>query len=132
MSLRDEMAALKDQLMTEVVDGLGFLPHTVALRTYQVTGAHPDAGIPGTRTPVDTPMSPKPKVELRAAFRYVDGGIAAIADARVTSISRVAFTEAELRAADAWLIDGEEFSLIDGGLETRDLEYRALLKRKGA
>ncbi len=160
MSLREEMAALQDELQS-IPRELGFREQEVQIRTPVYSGANADAGIPGTVTYLDTTISPRPRVDIKAVYRTVDGGVVKIGDARVSKISRafILVTEnKELSPAEQialgnqvvlingeivgapltmledseWLIDGERYAVIQGGIQVKDLEYVATLKRMEA
>ncbi|MNY06916.1 hypothetical protein D3C86_1396970 [compost metagenome] len=132
MSFMDDMAALADSLVGIEVD-LGVREHAVSLRSYTRTGANPDAGTLGTLTPTDTPINPRPKVEIKTIRRYVDGEVRTVGDAVVSGISRIAHTYEQLTVAEAWVIAGPgggDFTLIDGGIKVEALGFAAVLKRK--
>lgn len=130
MALRDEMAALYDELQA-IPDELGFRERTVTLRSYTVTGENRARQIPGTRTAVDTVLSPAPMVEevdLVSANQYVlaAGGVIEAGDLRVKGISRT-YAENTLRGASEWVVDGVSYRL--ASLYRRATSWDALIRR---
>lgn len=132
MSFMHDMAALADSLAGIEVE-LGVREHAVSLRTFTRSDGNPDAGTIGTLTPHDTPLRPRPKVEIKAIRRHVDGEVRNVGDAVISKISRVNHTYEELQAAEVWIITGPgggEFTLVDGGIKVELLEFIAIVKRK--
>lgn len=106
------------------------LRNKIIIGTEADIGAVPEAGIPGDLTDQIIEITPTPKVVLKPAYRYVDGGVDKIGDAIVSGISRVNYTEDDLLSAEDWLIDGDVFTLVKGHLEIRPTEFRAVLVRR--
>ncbi len=127
----DKIRAGLDKARTKLAkQRLGGRDHVVKLRTMTVVDAVPDAGDPGTQTPVDVTVSPTPSVVLGDVYRWENGGVSHRGDAEVRKISRLAYTEAVLLSADSWVIDDVEFTLVEGSLKTLPTEFRAILKRR--
>ena len=129
MTLRDEMAALYDELQGIPAE-LGFRERVVALRNWSVTGENKARQIPGTRTPVDTALSPAPKVR-EGGFKLIQyaeahGGRLEEGDLLVEGISR-SYTETSLRGAAEWVVDGIGYKLIR--LVRKDTNWEAFLRR---
>ena len=123
MSLRDRIAAVCDRGRA-VVDDLGLRVHVVALR---VTAWSGDAPGRGTATHTDTTIDPAPRVESAPRWRVEAPGATEGGEIVVRRISVVTYSEATLRAATVWRIDGQDYRLVR--LEQRATEWRATLAR---
>lgn len=109
---------------------LGGRERTVAIRTIAETGGNPALGIAPARTATDTALEPRPVVR-DGGFKLIQyaeahGGRLEDGDVLVDAISR-SYTEEQLRSADAWLVDGVEYSLIR--LARKPTEWEAFLRR---
>ena len=111
---------------------LGHREFTVILRTITYPDAVDDAGYKGPPTIVNVTLSPTPSVSLRPVYRFLNGGVHRIGDALVGRISRLAYTEIDLKTATDWIIDGEAYTLVEGYLKVEPTEFIALLKRREA
>lgn len=108
--------------------GLGGRLYDVVVATF-VPGDE-QIGTAGTWSPGVT-LDPRPAVYLKGVFRTLDGGLARIGDAEVKGISRVLYSEADLRGASGdhpsrWTIDGRTYSLVS--LQGKPTEWVAILQ----
>lgn len=129
MALRDEMAELFDDLQSIPAD-LGFRERVVKLRSYTITGQNKALQIEGTRTPVDTTLSPTPRVD-EGGFKLIQyaeahGGRLEAGDLLVRGISRT-YAETSLRGAAEWLVDDVAHTLVR--LERKDTSWEAIIRR---
>ncbi len=103
-----------------------------AVQVQSMTAGDSVAGTPATPGATIT-LTPRPKVNFRDQYRMTDGGLVRVGDCRVSRISRVTYTETQLRGvADApteWTINGRKFRVID--LEPKPTEFVATLMSKG-
>ncbi|MNK89984.1 hypothetical protein D3C87_1100140 [compost metagenome] len=112
------------------VHRLGGRERTVAIRTITEAGGNPALGIAPTRTTADSTITPTPSVR-DGGFKLIQyaeahGGRLEDGDILVDAISR-SYSEEQLRSADAWLVDGVEYSLIR--LAGKPTEWEAFLRR---
>lgn len=107
---------------------LGGRERDVAIRCVTKTGGNPALGIAPTRTAEDTVLEPRPVVKDASARQYLfaHGGRIQEGDLLVSAISR-SYAEAQLRGADAWVVDGVEYALVL--LAAKPTEYEVHLRR---
>lgn len=123
MSLRDRIAAVCDRGRV-IVDDFGLRVHVVALRVTTWSG---DAPGRGTQTNVDTVIEPAPKVESAPRWKVEAPGATESGEIVARKISVVTYSEATLRAATVWRVDGQDYRLVR--LEQRATEWKATLAR---
>jgi len=77
-------------------------------------------------------LSPRPKVVVKAVFRMTENGPLLVGDATVSGISRVNYTEAQLKPANSvpsrWTINGKNYSLVEP--QPKPTEWIAILKEE--
>jgi hypothetical protein len=114
-SLRLSFMALRDGLETSfITGGLMFRESVVQMvPSTGVTGKDEAAGIPGTVTSSTIELVPRPKLDMTQQVEWFNGVPTVVGDAKMT-VSRV-FTEAQLKGAQCFLIDGIRFTLEAGG-----------------
>lgn len=122
MSLRTDLIPAVDAARG-ILDDLGLRPRTVVLRVTTWSGDAPGRGTP---THVDTAITPTPKVESAPRWKVEAPGAMEAGEITVGKISPT-YSEATLRAATVWRVDGQDYRLV--GLEEKNFEWRATLVR---
>ena len=127
-AFRQEIVALKDEVIADLqADGIIFAEAAVSLVSIYWAGADPAAGIPGNKVETMTPISPRPRVDLREQWRQREGVAVRVGDA-LLRLTR-AVDEATLTGATEVDIDGIRYTLVEGGLNRKALMWEAILKR---
>lgn len=103
-------------------------------RLYDVVVAVWTAGdaVAGTAGSYGSPLtlSPRPSTEIKAVYRYQEGGRVQIGDVRVAKISRATYSRSQLegtsRTPSRWTINGKAYALVE--LLEQPTEWIAILK----
>lgn len=131
-TFRDDMAELAADLQA-IPEELGMRTRIVKLRSVTVTGRDAAAQIEGTKTITDTAISPVPAVRdggfKLTQYAMQGGGVLEEGDLLVENIPR-AYSEAQLRGADQWVVDDVPYRLLR--LVEGALFWEAFLRRARA
>ena len=132
---RAELAAEVSELLGDLQDdGVIFAELEVALITETRTGANPARGQPGTAIASTRVLDPRPRVDLRAQIRTVDGIATRVGDGllkipRGGRAGQPGVTMADLLGAAYLTIAGERYTFADGWLKQTPLFWIVVVKR---
>ena len=100
-------------------------------------GGNPAAGISGNTIVDKKLMVPSPRVELNTRIFNADGILIKEGSAKVSRIVASekkggSYNRSQLEGASYWLIDGEEYDIVAGGLkrQTNGFFWEAVLQRR--
>ncbi len=137
--LRKEAQDIVRDVLTDLDNSnmLTYAVYSVDLVYETVINADAAKGDPGETIQTKKRMSPSPKTEVNTKLYLEDGVTQKMGTARISNIiasddSTQKYTRLDLEGASYWLIDGSEYSLVEGGLtrSTNGIYWEAVLIRR--
>jgi len=137
--LRKEAQDIVRDVLTDLDNSnmLTYAVYPVDLVFETVINADAAKGDPGETIQTKKRMSPTPKTEVNTKLYLEDGVTQKMGTARISNIvasddSTQKYTRLDLESASYWLIDGSEYSLVEGGLtrDTNGIYWEAVLIRR--
>ena len=137
--LRKEAQDIVRDVLTDLDNSnmLTYAVYPVDLVFETVINADAAKGDPGETIQTKKRMSPTPKTEVNTKLYLEDGVTQKMGTARISNIvasddSTQKYTRLDLESASYWLIDGSEYSLVEGGLtrSSNGIYWEAVLIRR--